>query len=190
MEEAEVELRSLLQPTGSSSSVLNARYVQALQLLGARSSARRIQQTMAECWRVWAGAQMQRREVHANRAKALGLAPSPLLGPRKTDASLQCTLADADIDRAGNAMAAEITAANDKRAAAERQVLIDVWDKRLVVSLGIGVEELKNKLQAANKELCEVTQALIASKISEAEIKAEKLGLDHDIRKLEKQVRC
>lgn len=36
-------------------------------------------------------------------------------------------------------MAAEITSANDKRAAAERQVLIDVWDERLVVSSGIGV---------------------------------------------------
>ncbi|KAL1507863.1 hypothetical protein AB1Y20_007471 [Prymnesium parvum] len=170
-EEAAAELRQLLQPPGTALKLLNERYMHALQLLGDRAASARRKLAVAECWQVWARAQLQRRAVASERAKALGLAPPPELGPRSTDVSLQCTLQDAALDRAGDAMAAELALAREKRAAAERQV-----------------EELRTKLQSTTDELSEVTQALIVAKIAQAELNSERLGLDHDIKQLEKQI--
>jgi len=142
-EEAETELHSLLDPPGSALKLLNERYIQAITLLGDRTAARRRRQAVVESWDTWAWTQLQRRELAWNRTK----------------------------DRAGDAMAAEVAAAREKRLGAERQV-----------------DDLRRQLQNVTDELNDVTKALILSKINQAEMNHANLGLDHDIKQLEKQI--
>jgi len=170
-EEAETELHSLLDPPGSALKLLNERYIQAITLLGDRTAARRRRQAVVESWDTWAWTQLQRRELAWNRTKALGLASPPELGPSREDVSVQCQLDASEQDRAGDAMAAEVAAAREKRLGAERQV-----------------DDLRRQLQNVTDELNDVTKALILSKINQAEMNHANLGLDHDIKQLEKQI--
>eukprot|EP00966_Prymnesium_polylepis_P048754 1128620-Prymnesium_polylepis.1 len=170
-DEAAAELRSLLDPPGSALKLLNERYMLVLALLGDRSAAIRQRAAVADAMAHWGRAQLRRREVASGRAKALGLAPPPALGPTRFDVAVQCRIDATEHGRAGDAMAAEVAAAREKRLAAERQA-----------------DELRRQLQSVTDELNDVTKALILAKINQAELNHEKLGLDHEIKQLERQI--
>ena len=139
--------------------------------MGERSEAERRQLLLQDTFGAWASALIERRQLASSRAEALGLAPPPELSPPATDASVQCAMESTAPPEAAVGVQGELALMSELRQTAERQV-----------------EELRRKVDTQAGELAEVTRLLIVSKMNQAELDLTNLGLDHDVKQLERQV--